>query len=96
MKRRFAKFHNIPELMTMFRSCADIQTKDMLDLVLPKVERETITTKPTAIQREMIKALGERGEKIRNKAVSPDADNMHSSQRAICFRLVCLKKVTLF
>ena len=60
----------------MFRSCADIQTKDMLDLVLPKVERETITTKPTAIQREMIKALGERGEKIRNKAVSPDADNM--------------------
>lgn len=76
MKRRFAKFHNIPELMTMFRSCADIQTKDMLDLVLPKVERETITTKPTAIQREMIKALGERGEKIRNKAVSPDADNM--------------------
>lgn len=76
MKRRFAKFHNIPELMTMFRSCADIQTKDMLDLVLPKVERETITTKPTAIQREMIKALGERGEKIRNKAVSPDEDNM--------------------
>lgn len=76
MKRRFAKFHNIPELMTMFRSCADIQTKDMLDLVLPKVERETITTKPTAIQREMIKALGERDEKIRNKAVSPDADNM--------------------
>ena len=60
----------------MFRSCADIQTKDMLDLVLPKVERETITTKPTAIQREMIKALGERGEKIRNKAVSPDEDNM--------------------
>lgn len=48
----------------------------MLDLVLPKVERETITTKPTAIQREMIKALGERGEKIRNKAVSPDEDNM--------------------
>lgn len=75
-KTRFAKFYNIPELMTMFREAADIQTADMLKLPVPKAEYHNIAVEPTEIQREMVAELGERAEQVRAGLVDPTADNM--------------------
>ena len=75
-KTRFAKFYNIPELMTMFREVADIQTADMLNLPVPKAEYHNIAVEPTEIQREMVAELGERAEQVRAGSVAPTVDNM--------------------
>ena len=75
-KTRFAKFYNIPELMTMFREVADIQTADMLNLPVPKAEYHNIAVEPTEIQREMVAELGERAEQVRAGIVDPTSDNM--------------------
>ncbi len=76
MKARFAKFHNLPELMSIFKQVADIQTEDMLNLPVPKANYETISVKPSQIQKEMVGALAERAKKIRDKSVSRFEDNM--------------------
>ena len=75
-KTRFAKFHNLPELMQMFREVADIQTADMLKLPVPKVNYHNIKTKPSGIQTEMVASLAKRAEKIRVRLVEPQVDNM--------------------
>lgn len=75
-KTRFAKFHNLPELMQMFREVADIQTADMLKLPVPKVNYHNIKTKPSKIQSEMVASLAKRAEKIRARLVEPQIDNM--------------------
>ena len=75
-KTRFAKFHNLPELMQMFREVADIQTADMLKLPVPKVNYHNIKTKPSEIQREMVAGLAKRAEKVRARLVEPQIDNM--------------------
>lgn len=75
-KTRFAKFHNLPELMQMFREVADIQTADMLKLPVPKVNYHNIKTKPSEIQTEMVASLAKRAEKIRARLVEPQEDNM--------------------
>ena len=75
-KTRFAKFHNLPELMQMFREVADIQTADMLKLPVPKVNYHNIKTKPSEIQSEMVAFLAKRAEKIRARLVEPQVDNM--------------------
>lgn len=75
-KTRFSKFHNIPELMTMFREVADIQTSDMLDLPTPEPEYTTVVTKPSELQEEMVQRLSERAEDVRNRSVQPNEDNM--------------------
>ena len=75
-KTRFAKFHNLPELMQMFREVADIQTADMLKLPVPKVNYRNIKTKPSEIQTEMVAGLAKRAEKIRARLVEPQVDNM--------------------
>ena len=75
-KTRFAKFYNIPELMTMFREVADIQTADMLNLPVPKAEYHNIAVEPTEIQREMVAELGERAEQVRAGSVDLTVDNM--------------------
>jgi len=75
-KTRFARFYNLPELMNMFKEVADIQTSDTLNLPVPKANLRTITAKPSEIQKDMVKALGERAEAIRKKQVTPDKDNM--------------------
>ena len=75
-KTRFAKFHNLPELMQMFREVADIQTADMLKLPVPKVNYHNIKTKPSGIQTEMVASLAKRAEKIRAREVEPQVDNM--------------------
>src|SRR5574344_1824987 len=68
-KTRFAKFYNLPELMAMFKEVADIQTADMLNLPTPEFENINVVVKPSEIQEEMVKALGERAEKIRSGTV---------------------------
>ena len=75
-KTRFAKFHNLPELMSMFRSVADIQTADMLKLPVPEANFHTEVTKPSDFQKEMIAGLADRAEIIRNGGVDPAEDNM--------------------
>ena len=76
IKTRFAKFFNIPELMTLFKDCADIKTADQLDLPLPEAEIINIKTKATRIQKALVKAIARRTKDIRDHKVSQDKDNM--------------------
>ena len=75
-KTRFSRFYNLPELMAMFKEVADIQTADMLNLPVPKANYHNIVLKPSEHQKEMVAALSERAEKVRNKMVEPSVDNM--------------------
>lgn len=75
-KTRFAKFFNLPELMSTFKMVADIQTADMLQLPVPKANFHTEVITPSEIQRKMVAGLAERAEAIRNGNVDPSVDNM--------------------
>ena len=75
-KTRFSRFYNLPELMSMFKEVADIQTADMLNLPVPKANYHNIVLKPSEHQKEMVAALSERAEKVRNKMIDPSVDNM--------------------
>ena len=75
-KTRFAKFFNLPELMAMFREVADIQTADMLKLPVPKANFHTVVVKPSELQKEMVAALADRAEQVRDRKVEPYIDNM--------------------
>ena len=75
-KTRFAKFYNLPELMAAFKEVANIQTADMLKLPVPKANFHTEVIQPSELQKEMIKGLAERAEKIRAGGVDPHVDNM--------------------
>ncbi len=76
LKTRFAKFHNIPELMNIFKECADVQTKDMLNLPIPEAEYVDVVLEPSDYQKEKIAELGKRADMIRSGAVDPKVDNM--------------------
>lgn len=76
VKTRFSKFYNLPELMSMFKEVADIQTADMLNLPTPEAHYEVIKTLPSEEQKEILKSLSERADDVRNRAVEPDEDNM--------------------
>lgn len=75
-KTRFAKFHNLPELMSMFKEVADIQTAETLNLPTPEYENINVVVKPSEIQQDMVKSLGERAERIREGSVDATIDNM--------------------
>ncbi len=75
-KTRFAKFYNLPELMSVFKQAADIQTADMLNLPVPKANFHTEVIKPSELQKEMVAGLAERAEAIRAGNVDPSVDNM--------------------
>ena len=75
-KTRFAKFYNIPELISLFKECADIQTPDMLKLPVPKAVYENVVLKPSEYQKEMVKSLADRAELVRSGAVEPTVDNL--------------------
>lgn len=76
VKTRFSKFYNLPELMSMFKEVADIQTADMLNLPVPEAHFKVIKTEPSEEQKEILKSLSERADKVRNKSVEPEEDNM--------------------
>ena len=78
-KTRFARFYNLPELMSMFKQCADIQTADMLHLPVPELtggKPTNIALQPSQIQKDMVADLADRAEKVRNREVNPSEDNM--------------------
>lgn len=75
-KTRFAKFFNVPELMTMFRQFADVQTADMLNLPVPRVNYHNVSVEPSEFQRELVQGLAERAETVRRGSVDPRQDNM--------------------
>nr|MCR5776406.1 DEAD/DEAH box helicase family protein [Lachnospiraceae bacterium] len=75
-KTRFAKFFNLPELISLFKESADIQTPDMLKLPVPEAEYENIVLKPTDAQKEIVASLADRAEAVRNRIVDPSEDNM--------------------
>ena len=80
-KERFAKFYNLPELMAMFKECADIQTADMLKLPVPALKGGkpcNIQIKPSEIQKIMVQELGKRADRVRSGSVDPTVDNMLS------------------
>jgi N12 class adenine-specific DNA methylase/adenine-specific DNA methylase len=75
-KTRFAKFYNLPELIALFKECADVQTPDMLNLPIPKAEYENVVLQPSGHQKEMVASLAERAEAVRDRRVEPHEDNM--------------------
>ena len=76
MRTRFAKFFNIPELMSMFKESADIKTADVLNLDVPTAHFHTITTEASDVQKGIIDGLAERADMIRKGLVSTKTDNM--------------------
>lgn len=79
MKTRFARFNNLPELISMWKLAADVQTADMLKLEVPELEGgkpTVIMCPPTELQKQTIQALGERAEAVRAGSVDPHMDNM--------------------
>lgn len=75
-KTRFSKFFNLPELISLFKESADIQTADMLKLPVPECDYENVVLKPSEFQKEIVKSLGDRAENIRNGGVDSSIDNM--------------------
>ena len=75
-KTRFARFFNLPELISIFKEAADIQTSDMLNLPVPEAEYINEVLKPSEEQKEMVEAFSERAEQVRGGMVDPRVDNM--------------------
>ena len=96
MRQRFAKFHNLPELMRTYRLVADVQTAEMLNLPRPEIyggKKEIISSTPTEHQKKIMATFIERAEAIRNGQVKPYEDNMlkltnEARQMAIDPRLI--------
>jgi N12 class adenine-specific DNA methylase/adenine-specific DNA methylase len=75
-RTRFAKFFNLPELMSMFKEVADIKTSDQLHLPVPVAKFETVVAKPSEIQKEMVQELSKRAAEIHSGSVDASVDNM--------------------
>ena len=75
-RTRFAKFFNLPELMSMFKEVADIKTSDQLHLPVPEAKFETVVAKPSDLQKEMVQELSKRAARIHSGAVDASVDNM--------------------
>ena len=75
-KTCFSKFNNLPELISVFKNVADIQTADMLNLPVPEAHYHNIALKPSEYQKQMVASLAERAEQVRNKQVDSSVDNM--------------------
>ena len=75
-RTRFAKFFNLPELMSMFKEVADIKTADQLHLPVPEAKFETVVAKPSDLQKEMVQELSKRAARIHSGTVDASEDNM--------------------
>lgn len=75
-KTRFARFFNLPELISLFKESADIQTSDMLNLPVPEAEYINEVIKPSEIQKSMVERFAERAEMVRSGGVDATIDNM--------------------
>jgi SNF2 family DNA or RNA helicase len=75
-RTRFAKFFNVPELMTLFKEVADIKTADLLNLPTPEAVYHTVVTEPSDLQKEMVQGLSKRAAEVHTGNVDPTVDNM--------------------
>ncbi|OUO04154.1 hypothetical protein B5F94_15975, partial [Flavonifractor sp. An4] len=75
-RTRFSKFFNLPELMSLFKEVADIQTADQLHLPVPEVEYHNIVCQPTEFQKQMVQELSKRASKVHSGSVKPQEDNI--------------------
>lgn len=75
-KTRFARFYNLPELISLFKEAADVQTADMLNLPVPEAEYINEVLKPSEIQKEMVSSFADRAELVRGGVVDAKDDNM--------------------
>ena len=75
-RTRFAKFFNLPELMTLFKEAADIKTADQLNLPTPTPVYHNEVSQPTALQKQMVQELSERAAKVHAGSVDASTDNM--------------------
>lgn len=75
-KKRFARFFNLPELISMFKESADIQTADMLNLPIPKADYQDVVLEPSEYQKALVESLAERAERVRGGSVDATVDNM--------------------
>jgi hypothetical protein len=75
-RTRFARFHNLPELLSLFKQVADIKTADMLNLPVPEAKYENIVVEPSELQKEMVAELSERAAAVHSRMVEPNVDNM--------------------
>ena len=75
-KKRFSSFSNLPELMSLWHESADIQTSDMLNLPVPEAEIINVKVQASDLQKDMIRAISERADMVRNQGVDPSVDNM--------------------
>ena len=82
-KTRFARFFNLPELISLFKESADVQTADMLNLPVPEAEYINEVLKPSETQQEMVSSFADRAEQVRNGNVNPKIDNMVTSENYV-------------
>ena len=75
-KTRFAKFYNLPELISLFKEVADVQTSDMLNLPVPEAEYVNEVLEPSEEQQDLVSSFSERAEIVRAGSVNPRFDNM--------------------
>ena len=75
-KTRFARFFNLPELISVFKEAADVRTADMLHLPVPEAEYVNVVLKPSEIQQDMVSSFADRAEAVRAGSVDPRTDNM--------------------
>ena len=91
-KTRFARFFNLPELISLFKESADVQTADMLNLPVPEAEYINEVLKPSETQQEMVSSFADRAERVRNGNVDPRTDNMYNFSEMITSHVVIAKK----
>ena len=73
-RTRFAKFTNLPELLTLYHSFADVKTDVKLDV--PEAERKVVTLKPSDTVIDLTEEIAARADKIYAGGVDPHIDNM--------------------
>lgn len=75
-RTRIASYANLPELMSMFKQCADVKTADMLDLDVPECEMHVVNAEPTEFQKTLVSELADRADEVQKGSVDPSVDNM--------------------
>lgn len=75
-RTRIAEYANLPELMSMFKTIADVRTADTLNLKVPDCELHIVDVEPTELQTELVEELSDRADEVNNGSVDPSTDNM--------------------
>lgn len=84
LKTRFAQFTNVPEMLRMWSTFADVRTADDLALPVPELaERDDGTRAPATVAvpatvelERFVEQLADRADQVASRAVAPEDDNM--------------------